>query len=727
MFVRRTPVTSRGKRYEYMHLVESYRRPSDGRPTHRVIANLGPFDQRTFDNLSLALAASKDGHRLVVAPRLDPTRLPKPAANLCYLDVAVLLELWSQRSLDSLLRDILPRGDAHVRHADVIAALVLQRCIEPDSKLAATRWFPHTALPELLGISPAQFNNTRVHRALDELERATPTLMARLPALYQSQLPTFAALFLDVTDTWFVGHGPDIAQYAKTKEGLTARKIGIVLLCNERGYPLRWAVVPGRCSDSVAMTEMLRAIARLPWARQMPVVMDRAMGNTAHIDSLLDDDIHLVTAITTPEFSRYAPQLPWSHLLELQPQQPADPSLATEAARRVEAAGMHLVTADLFVLDCGTVDFAQLTEPEPSSDLQGDDRVRAAMRACHTVNQSVADGLYSSYAAAGRALGLDSSVVRKYRRLGRLGDDLQLRILSGQAQGRTLAELLTVAKLPTGEAQQQAFDELLHKPLPRRPPAPAAAPPPRTPKTESDAPARSLRVVAFFNPARFVEQRWAAHQKVAGIEAYVRELNDKLQRPTCRLSRDRVVAKVYAKLEAVDLINAFRVEVRTLPLSDRSCLQVALELDAADYTARRRYDGFGVLVAHAELPHSPARLCQLYRSKDTVEKDFQCIKSLLELRPVRHQNEDKVRAHVTLCMLALLLERTLTDRLDGHCTAATALEFLDRVRLNAYRSETGPTLYNPNELDADHKAILRTLRMDHLGDDAAIAARLNPR
>ena len=34
-------------------------------------------------------------------------------------------------------------------------------------------------------------------------------------------------------------------------------KVGIVLLCNEHGYPLRWDVLPGRQHDSVAMHDML--------------------------------------------------------------------------------------------------------------------------------------------------------------------------------------------------------------------------------------------------------------------------------------------------------------------------------------------------------------------------------------------------------------------------------------------------------------------------------------
>ena len=44
----------------------------------------------------------------------------------------------------------------------------------------------------------------------------------------------FATLFLDITDTWFVGDGPELAKRGKVKEGMVRHKIGIVLLWNDQ-------------------------------------------------------------------------------------------------------------------------------------------------------------------------------------------------------------------------------------------------------------------------------------------------------------------------------------------------------------------------------------------------------------------------------------------------------------------------------------------------------------
>jgi hypothetical protein len=262
-------VTSKGKTYEYVQLVKSYRRKRDGVPCHHVIANLGGISARAEANIRTALAASRRDVAVVIA---EPTKsreqatLPRPVANLRYLDLAVLLEIWRQWGLDALLGELLQAENRRVSPAAVIVALVLQRCVAPDSKLSSTRWLPRTALPELLDLKPEQFNNTRLHRVLASLEEVEGAMMRALAKKYLESDGAFVTLFLDVTDAWFVGHGPTLARRGKTKEGLIQRKVGIVLMCNEHGYPVRWEVVSGGEADNEVMGRFLSSMQERGWA-----------------------------------------------------------------------------------------------------------------------------------------------------------------------------------------------------------------------------------------------------------------------------------------------------------------------------------------------------------------------------------------------------------------------------------------------------------------------------
>src|ERR671923_243883 len=55
---------------------------------------------------------------------------------------------------------------------------------------------------------------------------------------------------------------------------------------------------------------------------------------------------------------------------------------------------------------------------------------------------------------------------------------------------------------------------------------------------------------------------------------------------------------------------------------------------------------------------------QAYKDLARVERAFRCLKTVdLEIRPVRHWNADRVRAHVFLCMLAYHVEWHLRQAL----------------------------------------------------------------
>ena len=131
--------------------------------------------------------------------------------------------------------------------------------------------------------------------------------------------------------------------------------------------------------------------------------------------------------------------------------------------------------------------------------------------------------------------------------------------------------------------------------------------------------------------------------------------------------------------------------------------------------------------------HRNEQIVRLFREKDTVEKDFQTIKDTIKLRPLYHHTDPKVRAHVTLCMLALLLERTIerTLRRTGLSsvrTAASCFEELSTCHLNLLSSDAAlPPSYIATEVTQEQLAILRSLRMRDLIEPDEIAGRVTPR
>jgi hypothetical protein len=706
-------VRRNGKVYCYAQLVESYRR-EDGMPTQRVVARLDSLSELAIDNMRKSLQAATRGEHVVVSARPQAAKTSRPVQNLRYLDVAVLHETWRELGLDALIEELLPRGQADVAAADVVAALAIQRCVDPGSKLYAERWFPRTALPELLGVEPSQFNNTRLHRVLDELDDGTERLMERLPQLYQQQHGAFTSLFLDVTDTRFVGHGPELAEVAKTKEGIVERKVGIVLLCNQDGLPLRWQVVAGRQAETHTMHDVISAVAGLAWTRDTPLVMDRSMGASAELARMLGRGVRFVTALKTTEMDSYAPGLPHDALADLLCD---EDDAAEQASSRVVAAGMEQATPTLYVLDGGVVTPDAPVENTPTQP--DDDLARTAIVVSLRLREMVASGEAGSLASAARRAGLSRATSKRYRQLLQLAPELQQTVLDGQAVGLSVDRLARIAKLQDVEQQRRAFDQLVAA-------GPARTRNKRARKVDSPPspppPALRVRVAIAFNPERFVDQRRQASLALEQVQAHVAKLNAKLARASTRRTPRAVERELEEMLRRQSFLDLFTITVEECPADGSSRLQARLVLNDERWKRRRKFDGFFVIVAHPDVELAPADLCKLYRAKDAVEKDFQVIKSFVGLRPVWHRTDAKVRAHVTICMLALLLERALARKLRK-MSAPMALELLATCCLNRFHD----SLYVLTEPDADQRALLRQLHLERLADEADTTARLRPR
>jgi transposase len=109
-----------------------------------------------------------------------------------------------------------------------------------------------------------------------------------------------------------------------------------------------------------------------------------------------------------------------------------------------------------------------------------------------------------------------------------------------------------------------------------------------------------------------------------------------------------------------------------------------LRLDAAKVAAGARLDG-KYLLRTAD-PHLSAEDIALgYKQLLEVERGWRDMKRLLDLRPVFHRLEDRIRAHVLLCWLALLLARIVETR--THTTWTRARDQLQRLHVGTF---TGP-------------------------------------
>ncbi len=128
--------------------------------------------------------------------------------------------------------------------------------------------------------------------------------------------------------------------------------------------------------------------------------------------------------------------------------------------------------------------------------------------------------------------------------------------------------------------------------------------------------------------------------------------------------REDLVAHLAEKITGTDSLDAtkrteLRARIATKPGLNRY-LRVTdaglLRIDRAAATAEQRLDG-KYLLRSSDPTLSAEDIALGYKQLLEVERGWRDMKSVLDLRPVHHRLEDRIRAHVLLCWLALLLVR----------------------------------------------------------------------
>jgi IS4 transposase len=108
-----------------------------------------------------------------------------------------------------------------------------------------------------------------------------------------------------------------------------------------------------------------------------------------------------------------------------------------------------------------------------------------------------------------------------------------------------------------------------------------------------------------------------------------------------------------------ELVGALRTRPALYRLLRRT-KEGLLRLDRAAVKREARLDGRWLLRTSDETL-SAADLAAAYRQLYQVERGWRDLKGALKLRPVFHYREDRIRAHVQLCWLALLLIRVVEN------------------------------------------------------------------
>jgi transposase len=130
-------------------------------------------------------------------------------------------------------------------------------------------------------------------------------------------------------------------------------------------------------------------------------------------------------------------------------------------------------------------------------------------------------------------------------------------------------------------------------------------------------------------------------------------------------------------------------------------------IDKAKVKAEERLDG-KYLIRTSDDTLSPVDVALGYKQLHQVEDAFRTLKTTLELRPVYHRLEDRIRSHILLCWLALLLVRVMENQTGQ--TWAKMRRSLSRIQATMLKTSSG-SMTKTSTLNPALKQLFKDLKI----------------
>jgi transposase len=230
------------------------------------------------------------------------------------------------------------------------------------------------------------------------------------------------------------------------------------------------------------------------------------------------------------------------------------------------------------------------------------------------------------------------------------------------------------------------------------------------------------RLVVAHNPEQARELTQRRRERIAALQTRAQALSGKLdaqdngktQRGR-KLSDSGAKARFFHEVCEAHLANIIRVDLK----SDL----FTYDTDEAAQARAEMMDGKLLLVSN--VPDMSAQdIVARYKSLADIERGFHVLKSEIEIAPVFHRLPDRIRAHASICFMALVIHRVMRQRLKlagSPLSPDAALRQLRRVQRHQVRIDGAEPIAGISTIHQDQADTLEALKVKKPSLDAQMA------
>src|SRR5450631_228443 len=327
MFLRSHQRSKDGKGHAYWSVVETVRTP-DG-PRQRRLCYLGELNSsaqaRWLKTIEVFNEQGESAQLKLFPSEVEPPANDPQVARILLNRVRLErsrqfgasflgLEVWKRLELDRFFEQTVDHEMADVPWSRVAALLAINRLCAPGSELAIEqRWYPSTALDDLLGIEEGKINDSRLYRCLDRIlphkTKLERHLKERYGALFGAE---FDVLLYDLPSTYVEGaaqKNPMVRRGYSRDHRPDCEQLVIALIVNHEGFPFSYETFDGNRSDVSTMETILRMVERKYGKARRIWVFDRGIVSEENLAAIRKRDGQYLTGTPRSQMKRFEAEL----------------------------------------------------------------------------------------------------------------------------------------------------------------------------------------------------------------------------------------------------------------------------------------------------------------------------------------------------------------------------------------------------------------------------------
>ena len=579
--------------YEYLVLSESFR-TTNGRSTTKDVANLGnitTYDKQTVQNVIDGLI------RLFEIEKYGLTEQVEILESLEYGSVILWRALWKRMRLSKVITDSVHRkkNRISIEVNKYVEMMVINRCVNPLSKLATSRWRKTTCYAVMKDYADLPEEVDYFYRSMDYLLKAKDDIekavFLRLRNLFSINVKL---TFYDITSTFFYSDSCPLAFNGVSRDNRPDKtQIVIGVVTSYEGYPLKHYVFKGNTKDETTVGQVVRSLKREFNIKETTFVGDRGMITNLNLQGIENEQFDYIMGVKHRQN-------------EMAPMIVEDPELFK--VNVTELKGLKIAERKFSIKEFLLWKTAKLLKLSPilrDSDVWGEfERFIGKMDPKQNLNttqaRDILKGLqYKDTSSFAKVIAL----LKKYHE--RCYETLRF-VCALNEERALLSQQKRTEKI---SSLSEKLDKLFQRP-----------------------------------PSEGLEQNIAT----------IFEGHNRRYRRLFSLKRQKENGRVYG-----------------------------YDINEAILEAERKFDGVFILTSTRD-DLLPDKIVQCYKNLQEVELLFDDLKHFVDVHPVRHRLEHRVRAHVFLCILALLLKRIVEIDCLGNTCVTEPLETVAKSKLVTY-------------------------------------------